>query len=144
MSTVTRACYGFTVQHTRRSARKATSRNFLVGVAVGGLVLGCVWAVYSNVLGANIYPAVTGGNFDVAVVKRPAAAVRNAFTVANSTIVMESPPAVAAPAAVSPGPSLSFDDRFAAAAAQGVEPSKIDTTEARGSSEAADIHSEIG
>jgi hypothetical protein len=74
--------------------------------------------VYANVFGASIYPAVSG-NFDVAVVKRPAPAARNALTVANSTIVMESPPAVVAPATVSPGPSLSFDDRFAAAAAQG-------------------------
>jgi Protein of unknown function (DUF2778) len=127
MSTDTRACYGFTVQYSRPSARKANSHSFFGGVAAGCLVLGCAWTVYSNVLGANIYPAVTGGNFDVAVVKRAAPAVRDALTVADSTIVMETPPAVAAPATVPPGPSLSFNDRFAAAAAQGVEPSKIDT-----------------
>ena len=127
MSTVRRACYGFTVQHTRPSARKTTSRNFLVGVAVGGLVLGCAWTVYANVFGAGIYPDVTGGNVDVAVVKRAAPVVRNAFTVADSTIVMETPPAVAPPATVPQGPSLSFNDRFAAAAAQGVEPSKLPT-----------------
>jgi hypothetical protein len=98
-------------------------------VAVGCLVLGCVWTVYANVFGASIYPAVTGANFDVAVVKRPAPAVRNALTVADSTIVMESPPAVAEPATVSPGPSLSFNDRFAAAAAQG-EPSRAQLAEA--------------
>jgi type VI secretion system (T6SS) effector TldE1-like protein len=124
MSTSTRACYGFTAHHPRSSARKATFYNFFGGVAVGCLVLGCVWTVYANVFGASIYPAVTG-NFDVAVVKRPVAA-RTALTAANSTIVMESPPAVAAPATVLPGPSLSFDDRFAAAAAQG-EPSKSQT-----------------
>ncbi len=126
MSTSTRACYGFTAHHPRRSARKATSHNFFGGVAVGCLVLGCVWTVYANVFAASIYPAVTGANFDVAVAKRPAPAVRNAFTVANSTIVMKSPPAVAAPATISPGPSLSFDDRFAAAAPQG-EASKSQT-----------------
>ncbi len=128
MSTSTRAC--FAAHHPRRSARKASSHNFLGGVAVGGLVLGCVWTVYANVFGASIYPAVSGGNFDVAVVKRPAPAVRNALTVANSTIVVKSPPAVAAPATVSPGPSLSFDDRFAAAAPQG-EPSKSQTDAAK-------------
>jgi hypothetical protein len=101
-----------------------TSHNFFGGVAVGCLVLGCVWTVYANVFGASIYPAVTG-NFDVAVVKRPVAA-RNALTVANSSIVMESRPVVAAPATISPGPSLSFDDRFAAAAPQG-EASKSQT-----------------
>jgi hypothetical protein len=130
MSTSTRACYGFTAHHPRRSARKASSRNFLGGVAVGCLVLGCVWTVYANVFGASIYPAVSGGNFDVASVKRPASAVRNALTVANSTIVVESPPAVAAPATVPPGPSISFDDRFAAAAAQG-EVSKSQTDAAK-------------
>ena len=121
MSTSTRACYGFAAHPPKRSARKATSHNFFGGVAIGCLVLGCVWTVYANVFGASIYPTVTGGNLEVAVVKRPAAA-RNALTVANSTIVMEQPPAVAAPATVSPGPSLSFDDRFAAASAQGVAP----------------------
>jgi Protein of unknown function (DUF2778) len=119
MSTSARVRYDFTAYHPRPSARKTTSLNFFGGVAVGCLVLGCVWTVYANVLGASIYPTVTGDNFDVAVVK-PAPAVRNAITVANSTIVMESPPAVAAPVTVAPGPSLSFDDRFAAAAAQGV------------------------
>jgi hypothetical protein len=125
MSTDTRACYGFAAHQPGRSARKATSHNFFGGVAVGCLVLGCVCTVYANVFGASVYPAVTGGDFEVAVVTRPAAA-RNALTVANSTIVMESPPAVATAPAVSPGPSLSFDDRFAAASPQG-EPSKSQT-----------------
>jgi hypothetical protein len=125
MSTSTRACYGFTAHHPSSSAGKATSHNFFGGVAVGCLVLGCVWTVYANVFGASIYPTVTG-NFDVAVVKRSAPAVQNALTAANSTIVMEQPPAVAAPATVLPGPSLSFDDRFAAAAPQG-EASKSQT-----------------
>jgi len=125
MSTSTRACYGFTAHHPGNSARKATSYNFFGSVAVGCLVLGCVWTVYANVFAASIYPAVTD-NLDVAGVKPTASTVRNAFTVANSTIVMESPPAVAAAAAISPGPSLSFDDRFAAAAPRG-EASKSQT-----------------
>jgi Protein of unknown function (DUF2778) len=125
MSTSTRACHGFTVHPPRRSARKATGQNFFGGVAVGCLVLGCAWTVYANVLGASIYPTVTSADLEVAVVKRSAAA-RSVLTVANSTIVMEQPPAVAALATVSPGPSLSFDDRFAAASPQG-EPSKSQT-----------------
>jgi hypothetical protein len=125
MSTSTRACYGFTAHHPGISVRKATPYNFFGGVAVGCLVLGSVWTVYANVFAASIYPAVTD-NLDVAVVKPAASTVRNAFTVANSTIVMESAPAVAARAAISPGPALSFDDRFAAAAPQG-EASKSQT-----------------
>jgi hypothetical protein len=123
MTTSTRARYDFTPQYPGRSARKATSHNFFGGAAVGCLVLGCVWTVYANVFGASVYPAATSENVEVAVVKRPAPAARNALTVANSTTVMEQPLAVAAPATVSPGPLLSFDDRFAAAAAQGVAPS---------------------
>jgi Protein of unknown function (DUF2778) len=120
MSTSTRACYGFAAHHPRHSVRKATSHNFFGGVAVGCLVLGCVWTVYANVFGASIYPAVSDGNFEVAVVKR-APAARNVLAAANSTIVMESPPrTIATPATVSPGPQLSFDDRFAAAAPEGV------------------------
>jgi hypothetical protein len=119
MSTIARTRYDFTPQYPGRSARKATSHNFFGGVAVGCLVLGCVWTVYTNVFGASVYPTATGASFEVAVVKRPAAA-RSALTVDNSTIVMEQPQATAAPVEVAPGPSLSFDDRFAAAAAQGV------------------------
>jgi hypothetical protein len=119
MSTIARTRYDFTPQYPGRSARKTTSYNFFGGVAAGCLVLGCVWTVYVNVFGASVYPIVTGDSFDVVVVKQPAA-TRNALTVANSTIVMEQPQASAAPIEVALGPSLSFDDRFAAAAAQGV------------------------
>ena len=88
MSTSTRACYGFTAHHPRSSARKATPHNFFGGVAVGGLVLGCAWTVYANVFGSQHLSGRDRANFDVAVVRRPAPAVRNALTAANSTIVM--------------------------------------------------------
>jgi Protein of unknown function (DUF2778) len=122
MSTSTLARYDFTSQDAGRSARKAHPHNLFGGVAVGFIVLGCAWTLYTNVFGASVYPTMNGDNLDVAVVKQPAA-TRNALTASNSTIVMEHPQASAAPVAVAPGPSLSFDDRFAAAAAQGVAPS---------------------
>jgi hypothetical protein len=117
MSTSTRARYDFTVHYPGHSVRKTKPHNFFSGAAIGLLVLGSVWTVYVNVLGASVYPVVTGDNSDVAGATRVAPAARNALTVANSSIVMESPPAItAAPS----GPSLSFEERFGAAAAQGV------------------------
>jgi hypothetical protein len=127
MSTSTSACYDVAAYTPRNSPRKAVSHNFFGSAAVACLVLGCAWTVYANVFGASIYPAVSDDNFDVAVVRRPSApAVRHSLTAANSTVIVESAPVVAAPAAVSPGPSLSFDDRFAAAAPQSVAPQPAD------------------
>jgi hypothetical protein len=86
-------------------------------------VLGCAWTVYSNVFGANIYPAVNSAAFEAPLVK-------------NSTVVAERPrpsfneifaslseqrPLISAPEAASP--SLMFNERFAASAPQG-EPSR--------------------
>jgi type VI secretion system (T6SS) effector TldE1-like protein len=121
MSTSTSACYDFAAHTPRNSSRKAVSHNFFGSAAVACLVLGCAWTVYANVFGAGIYPAVSDGNFDVAVVRRPSApAVRHSLTADNSSVIVESAPVISAPATISPGPSLSFDDRFAAASPQSV------------------------
>jgi hypothetical protein len=96
----------------------------LGSVAVACLVVACGWTIYSNVFGASIYPAIGGGNFDVAPIKRPAPAVRTSLADAGSTIVVERAPVVAAPVTVPQGPMLSFEDRFAAAAPQSVAPSR--------------------
>jgi hypothetical protein len=122
MSISTRACYDFAAHNPRRSSRKAISQNFFGGAAVACLIAGCAWTVYANVFGAGIYPAMSGGSFDVADVGRPPPVARKSFEVANSTILVEHPPAVAAPKSFPSGPSLSFDDRFAAAAPQSIAP----------------------
>jgi hypothetical protein len=126
MNTSTSACYGFPAYTPRNSSRKVVSHNLLGSVAVTCLVVACGWTIYSNVLGASIYPAIGGGNFDVAVARRSAPAVRTALTSAGSSIVVETAPAASAPAPVASGsgPTLSFEDRFAAAAPQSVEPSR--------------------
>ncbi len=41
-------------------------------LAVAGLVLGCAWTVYTNVLGASIYPSVNSAAFEAPVVKNSA------------------------------------------------------------------------
>lgn len=126
MSYSTSACFDFVASHPRRSSRKTLSQNFFGGAAVACLVVGCAWTVYTNVLGASIYPAISGGNFDVAVVKRPPPAVRKSLEVANSTILIEHAPAVSTPKSFPSGPSLSFEDRFAAAAPQSQPPRQVE------------------
>jgi hypothetical protein len=124
----TSACFDLTASSRRRSSRKSVAHNFFGSAAVGCLVLGCAWAVYANIFAASIYPAMSGGNFDEPVVRRPqAVAARSAPVVKNVAMARaESQPLMAAPAAVPPGPSLSFDDRFAAASPRGVEPARVD------------------
>ena len=87
--------------------------------------MGCAWAVYANVLGAGIYPTISGDDLDVPAIRRaPTVAPRNARQVAdnNQVALLDPAPQISAPATIQSGPSLSFADRFAAAAAQGVAP----------------------
>jgi type VI secretion system (T6SS) effector TldE1-like protein len=123
MSTSTSACYGFKAQRPRKSSRKRASHHLFGSVAVAGLVVGCAWTVYANVFAGSVYPSLSSANFDAPVIRRPSTfAERNPFAVANNTVVVESAPRPSAAVTVTPGPSLSFEDRFAAAAAQGVAP----------------------
>ena len=87
-------------------------------------MLGCAWNLYTNVFGANIYPTMAGGNFDAPVIRRPQVAARNPQTIVNNVFAAlpEPAPFTTAPATIPSAPSLMFDDRFAAAAPQSVEP----------------------
>jgi hypothetical protein len=123
MSTSTSACYGFKAHHSRKSSGKPVSYRFFGSAAVAGLVVGCAWTVYANIFAGSVYPSLSSANFDAPVVRRPSTfAERNPFSVANNTVVVESAPRVSAAVTVAPGPLLSFEDRFAAAAPQGVTP----------------------
>jgi hypothetical protein len=88
-------------------------------------VLGCAWTVYANIFAASVYPQLGSASFDAPVVRRPAALAVRSPSPPASTLVAALPepaPIISAPATVPSGPSLSFDDRFAAAAPQGVAP----------------------
>ena len=124
MSTSTVACYGFAANQSKSSARKSGSRSFFGAVAVAGLVLGCGWTVYANIFAASPFPQLGSANFDAPVIRRRPQAVAAAANMptADSIAEIKPPPIIAAPATVAAGPSLSFVDRFAAAAPQGVEP----------------------
>ena len=125
MSYSTSACFDSAVSKPKRSSRKSSAQNFLGGAAVACLVLGCAWTVYANVFRANVYPTLDSANFDAPLVKRSAAvAAREPQPVVSDAFAAfrEPAPPIATPAALAPASSLSFDDRFAAAAPQGVEP----------------------
>jgi hypothetical protein len=121
---------GLAAQQRRRSPRKIIPNNFLGGAAVACVVFGCAWTVYANIFSASIYPAMPGGNFDEAVIRRPqAVAVRSAPVVKNVVAALsESPRLISAPATVASGSTLSFEDRFAAAAPQGQAPRQVEAS----------------
>jgi hypothetical protein len=125
MSTSTVAYYNFAAPKSRRPAPKVSSQSFLASAAVTALVLGCAWTVYANIFAASPYPQIGSAGFDAVVTRRWAdVAVRSAPALVDDarTARLESRPLVSSPATIPSGPSLSFDDRFSAAAPQGVAP----------------------
>ena len=129
MSYSTSACFEFAASSSRRSSRKAIPYNIFGGAAIACIVLGCAWTVYVNVFAASVYPTLDSTSFDVPVARRPTMlAARKPMPAVNNVVAAlpEPAPVIAAPATVPPGPSLSFDDRFAAASPQGVEPRRVE------------------
>ena len=127
MSTSTVAYYNFAASDPRRSAPKARSQGFFASAAVTALVLGSAWTVYANIFAASPYPQLGNAASDAVLMRRPeSVAVRNAPPVVEHTRTarLEVLPLVSAPATIAPGPSLSFDERFSAAARQGVAPAE--------------------
>jgi hypothetical protein len=116
---------GRAAQNRKRSSRKAISQNLFGGASIACLVLGCGWTVYTNIIAASPYPQLDSASFDTPVIRRPqAVAVNSAPRIIDiaRTAALEAPPRISTPATMVSGPSLSFDERFAASAAQGVEP----------------------
>lgn len=133
MSYSTSACFDTAVVKPKRSSRKSIPQNFLGGAAIACLVLGSAWTVYANVFRADVYPTLDSANFDAPVVKRTAAVVeREPQSVVSDAFaaLREQTPPVAQAIALAPASTLSFDDRFAAAAPQGVEPAPQSQTSA--------------
>lgn len=111
----------------RKSSRKFISQHLLGSVAVAGLVLGCAWTVYSNVLSGGIYPSMNGAAVDAHVMKRSvAASARPARPAVNVVAVLTDPEAQSSRAETM-APVIMFNERFAAADAQGVAPAPVET-----------------
>ena len=115
MSYSASACVHVAVCKPRRSSRKSISPGFFGCAAVGGLVLASAWTVYANVIRADVYPTLGIANYDAPVIRSAALVVRKSPPAENAlrTSTREMVPSA---------PSLSFNDRFAAAAPQSVEP----------------------
>ncbi len=85
-------------------------------------MLGCAWTLHANVFGASVYPQLSSANFDSPVTMRPPFAVKSAPSAADTIAAALAEPAPVISAQASVPPLLSFDDRFAAAAPESVEP----------------------
>ena len=125
MSYSTSASSQFAAKNRRRSSGKANANHIFGGAAVACLVLGCAWTLHANIFGASIYPSMAGGNFDAPVIRhKQSLAERNPQAIVNNVFASlpEPAPVIAAPATFASTSTLRFDDRFAAAARQAVEP----------------------
>jgi hypothetical protein len=124
MSTSRVASGEIATKNVRRSPRKVIPNHIFGTAGVACLVLGCAWTLHANVFGASVYPSVAG-NFDAPVIRlkqsiadrTPQAIVNNVFAA-----LPEPAPLISAPATVASASTLLFQDRFGAAAAQGVAP----------------------
>src|SRR5438552_2973236 len=109
----------------RRHSRQARSFGFAGTAAVAALVLGCGWTVYSNILGASVYPSMHASveapvaqlQMSSIVRKTPAAVIDTVFgDLSQATAAVPKNEAVAAV------PSIMFNERFAAASPESVAP----------------------
>ncbi|KYG98812.1 DUF2778 domain-containing protein [Bradyrhizobium sp. DOA1] len=100
-----------------------TTTNWLGAAAIGCVVMGAGWTIYTNVFGASVYPTVGNSGYDEPVIKRaPRVALREAGeAVKEAFALLPDRLQVAAPIS-----REMFNDRFAAAATQGV-PSNADS-----------------
>ena len=103
---------------SRKSSRKMTRQNFLGAAVIGCAVAGAGWTIYSNIFAASVYPTVGSVGYDEPVIKRaPRVALREAGeAVREAFALLPDRLQVAAPIS-----REMFNERFAAAATQGVE-----------------------
>ncbi|MGY3431008.1 hypothetical protein ACVWWL_002431 [Bradyrhizobium sp. USDA 3696] len=108
---------GFSSNSYRKPSRKMTTQNVLGAAVIGCVVLGAGWTIYSNIFAASVYPTVGSSGYDEPVVKRaPRVALREAGeAVKDAFALLPDRLQVAAPIS-----REMFNDRFAAAATQGV------------------------
>jgi len=115
------------VQNRRKSSRRGISSRFLGSFAVVGLVLGCAWTVYVNVFGAGLYPSLNNAAFEAPAAGHSTIAATRAVRPAFNEIFASLPePPVAISAPVTAQASIMFNERFAAAAPQGVPPRPVE------------------
>lgn len=112
-----------------------TTQNVL-GAAVIGCVVLAGWTVYDNIFAASVYPTVGSSGYDEPVVKRaPRVALREAGEAIRETFAL-------LPDRLQVAPPISremFNERFAAAATQGVESNAASAAPATKVAEAKEV-----
>jgi hypothetical protein len=95
-----------------------TTQNVLGAAVIGCVVLGAGWTVYSNIFAASVYPTVGNLGYDEPVIRRaPKVVLREAGdAIKEAFALLPDRLQVAAPIS-----REMFNERFAAAATQGVE-----------------------
>ncbi|UWU90309.1 DUF2778 domain-containing protein [Bradyrhizobium sp. CB1015] len=94
-----------------------TTTNWLGAAAIGCVVMGAGWTIHSNIFGASVYPTVGSIGYDEPVIKRaPKVALREAGEAIKETFALL-PDRLQVAAPIS---REMFNERFAAAATQGV------------------------
>jgi len=112
----------------RKSSFKVIPRHLLGSVAVAGLVLGCAWTVYSNIFSGGLYPSMNSASVEAHVIKRTvAASARPARPASNNVVAVLTDPEAQSSRAETMAPVIMFNERFAAADAQGVAPAPVET-----------------
>jgi Protein of unknown function (DUF2778) len=127
MSTSTGA-FGLSARK-RRHSRQVRFSGFAGSAAVAALVIGCACTLYSNIFGASVYPSVhvsveapvATRQMSSIARKTPAAVINAAF--GDLSQATASVPKNGSVAAV---PSVMFNERFAAASADGVAPAPVE------------------
>jgi hypothetical protein len=119
---ISTGAFGLAAPNRKQSSRKVFSRYFFGSAAIAGLVLGCAWTVYTNILGASVYPSMDSAAFNAPVVKRPVAARPAPPAFDDVFASLPPPPALSKPETTSA--PIMFNERFAASAPQG-EPSRV-------------------
>lgn len=111
-----------------------TPKNVLGAAAIGCVMLGAGWTVYSNIFAASVYPTVGSLGYDEPVIKRaPKVALREAGdAIKEAFALLPDRLQVAAPIS-----REMFNERFAAAATQGVESNAASAAPATKVAEAA-------
>lgn len=103
--------------NSRKSSRNMTTTNWLGAAAIGCVVAGAGWTIHSNIFGASVYPTIGSTGYDEPVIRRPAKMVlREAGEAIKETFALL-PDRLQVAAPIS---REMFNERFAAAATQGV------------------------
>ena len=119
---MSKSTVGLRARKRKSSSRKAISHNLFGAVAVAGVVLGCGWAVYSNILSASPYPTLGSAGYDEPVARRSSVVARSVTQAVGEAFAAlpQTAPVIEKPATVASITPFMFNERFAASAPQAI------------------------